>query len=522
MTLEARETRTLRSAVVHTPAGPVRGTLERGAAVFRGIPYAEPARRSLRFAPPVPRTPWVDVFEATEFGAASLQNVDGLSMDMPGAEEYYYRPATARFSEDCLNLSVWAPADYAGEPLPVMVWIHGGGFLTGSGSSDWFDGARLAQREHVVVVTVTYRLGVLGNLWLGDFDEAATNLGTRDQIAALNWVHESISAFGGDPERVTVFGQSAGGMSVAALLLSPLARGLFRRAIVQSGHLDLFPTIDQAREHTARVLSALKIEVGPDTLSQLRRVSTIRLLEVQKLMPIGTVAPVADGNVLPSDPLGALERGAASDVTVLQGNTASENALFHTVGVPWLTGDLRASIAELAEGRADESLITAALAEYRSDCIDDREAWDRATSDAGWLVPAGTMTDAHTRSGGTTYAYEFGWRSRARAGEVGAAHEVDVPFVFDNLDAPGADELLGTGVATDPDVARLAQTISSAWAAFARDGVPAAEGLPTWEPTTPEARRTMWLDTSPTLLRNPHAARLALWATVGPVRPIFG
>jgi para-nitrobenzyl esterase len=504
----------VRTEVVQTTSGPVRGTFERDANVYRGIPYAEAPIGDLRFAPPRPRTPWTEVLDATTFGPASHQNVDQLSMDMPGAEHYYYRPATVVLDEDSLNLNVWTPAAPHDESAPVLVWIHGGGFLTGSGGSDWFDGARLAAREGIVVVTITYRLGLLGNLWLGDLDPDATNLGTRDQIAALAWVRDNIGAFGGDPARVTVAGQSAGGMSVAALLVAPAATGLFRHAIVHSGHLEMMPDADRARAQTATVLDALHIEPGPDALRQLREVSTIRILQAQRLTPIGTVAPVADGTVLPIDPVAALASGASRDVVLLQGNTATENALFRVTGSPGLPADtsLRAAVAAMAAPLdPTAAAIDAAVAEYEADSLTVDEAWDRATGDVGWLIPARRMTDAHTRSGGTTYAFEFGWRSPARDGSVSAAHEVDVPFLFDNLDATGVGDLLGAGVTDDPAAVRLAAAMSGAWAAFVRDGVPAHPDLPTWEPTSPERRRVMWLDAASSLMVDPHPARDALW-----------
>lgn len=511
-----------RPVVVRTPAGTVAGRSEHGAAVFRGIPFAEAPVGALRFAPPVARRPWDGLLDAHEFGPASVQLVDPLSMVLPGAEHYYYRPATARFDEDCLRLNVWTPEDHDSEALPVIVWIHGGGFLTGSGGSDWFDGTRLATRERVVVVTVNYRLGLLGNLWLGDADPDATNLGTRDQIAALRWVQQSIAAFGGDPDRVTVMGQSAGGMAVAALLVAPEATGLFHAAIVHSGHLDMTVGPDQARERTALVLDALRIPLDGSTLSALRDLSLPRLLDAQRLLPIGSVAPTADGGVLPVHPLEALRAGASSDVPVLQGMTATENALFRLTGMPGLDGPLRSALLRLAGPGAAADAVEAALAEYRADCRDDDEAWDRITSDAGWLVPVDRMLSARAGSSAPTFAYEFGWRSPALGGAVGAAHEVDVPFAFDTLAAPGVDALLGAGVATDPGAVRLARAMSAAWAAFARTGVPAADDLPEWTPWTPTDRSTMWLDVAPALLHDPHPARLALWRDADAPNPLLG
>jgi para-nitrobenzyl esterase len=505
--------------IVTTTSGALVGVAQNGARAFRGIPYADAPIGELRFAPPAAAPTWHGERDASRVGAASLQNVDPLSMVMPGAEHYYYRPADATFSEDCLTLNVWTPSGAQHGELPVLVWIHGGGFLTGSGGSDWFDGSRLARRENIVVVTINYRLGILGNLWLGDYDPAATNAGTRDQIAALRWVQNEIAAFGGNPENVTVWGQSAGGISVATLMVAPHAEGLFHRAIVQSGHLELVRTVDGARDVTARVLAALEIRPDADVLSELRQVSTIRLLEVQRGLGIGSIAPVVDGSVLPTDPLRALEDGASSTVPLLIGNVDTENGLFRLTGLPGLPAGaaLRDAVSALAGAEVDDALVDAAVDEYRADATDDAEAFDRATSDVGWIKPTSALLHARASAAAPTYLYAFAWRSPALDGAVGAAHEVEVPFVFDALDAPGVSALLGEPT---EDARALAAAASSAWVAFARDGSPQTPLLPPWPPTT-ESANTMVLDVSPALVENRHAARAALWAASSATNPLL-
>src|ERR1700712_1471501 len=221
---------------VTAPAGQVTGITRDGVALFRGIRFAEPPVGDLRFAAPVDAAP-VDAIDATTWGPISLQDLDPLPRALPGTENYFYAPGVTS-SEDCLNLNIWTPeADAAAEPLPVLFWIYGGGFLCGSGTGGWVDGTRYARDHGVIVVTMNYRLGLLGNLWLGDLEPTASDLALQDQISALRWVQRNIASFGGDPGRVTISGQSAGGMSVAALLTAPAARGLFHGAAVISGHL---------------------------------------------------------------------------------------------------------------------------------------------------------------------------------------------------------------------------------------------------------------------------------------------
>ncbi|MDR1118852.1 MAG: carboxylesterase family protein, partial [Bifidobacteriaceae bacterium] len=212
---------------VTTALGAVRGFRDDGVDCYRGIPYARPPVGELRFQPPQPPALWEGVVQATEFGPISLQDVDPLPMAVPGAESAFYRPGTTT-GEDCLSLNIWAPAGPG--PHPVLFWIHGGAFLCGSGSGEWIDGASFARRG-VMVVTINYRLGVLGWTDLRQVIPDAVNLGLRDQIAALQWVHNHIAAFGGDPNRVTIAGESAGAMSTCALLACNEAEGLFARAI---------------------------------------------------------------------------------------------------------------------------------------------------------------------------------------------------------------------------------------------------------------------------------------------------
>ena len=502
--------------LARTDSGILRGSVERGGVVaFRGVPFAAPPIGERRFAPPAPPEKWDGERAAVRFGPSSIQNVDPLSMVMPGAERNYYSPATAVFDEDCLYANIFTPGvdDHA---RPVLVWIHGGGFITGSGSAEWYDGTNLASKNDVVVVAINYRLGILGQLFLGDVDESATNHGLRDMIAALVWVRANIAAFGGDPGNVTIFGQSAGGMAVSALVVSPLAQGLFNRAIVQSGNVDNFVAVPDALTIRQGVLDALRISSG-NLLEQLRDVSTLRLLDVQRTVQ-PHMFPVADGVSVPVESLGAIRAGKAANVPLLIGNTGAENKLFHLISLPRPKPGFvleRGLEALLGGGSAELAVQGAAL--YREGSTrTDADLWDLATSDAGWVLASRRMADAHAGAGRPTYMFDFAIESTALDGVVGAAHEVDVPFVFDALDKLGVEELLGTELVADPEARTLAERVAAAWSSFARDGVPTLASIEAWPRYEVDRRATVILDKTQSIAIEHDGAKLDFWQDHGP------
>jgi para-nitrobenzyl esterase len=508
------------TAVARTDSGLVRGIDDGPTSVFRGIPFAAPPVGELRFAPPAPVVAWEGERDATAFGPSSLQNVDPLSMVMPGAERYYYSPATALFAEDCLYLNVVTPAADDME-RPVLVWIHGGGFATGSGSGEWFEGTNLVTKNDVVLVTINYRLGILGNLYLGDLDPDASNMGLRDQVAALRWVRRNIARFGGDPANVTVFGQSAGGMSVASLMVSPLASGLFDRAIVQSGNASTFTPKDTASAATEAVIEALQLKPG-NTIEQLRSVSTLRLLEVQRTLQV-RLFPTLDGTAIPTDPLAEVRQGHSARVPLLIGTTAEELKLFHLLGLP-IPGpgfDLEAALNNLLGNQAASLASDAARLYRESDRGSDQQLWDLAISDAGFVLPSRDLADAHASAGHPTFAYEFAFRSTALKGAIGSAHEVDVPFVFDALDLPGVSELVGAESVRDPATRSLAIEASVAWTTFARTGAPSSPSVPDWPRYYQRNRETVVLDRVITVEHELHTERLDFWQRHAPKDALF-
>jgi para-nitrobenzyl esterase len=482
---------------VETCYGRVRGSEVRGIRVFRGIPFARPPVGPRRFRGPERPEPWSGTLKATRPGAVAIQA--GVPM-LP-----FLNAGGAPQSEDCLHLNVWTPGlDNARRP--VLVWIHGGGFLIGSGSSLLYEGQGLARRGDLVVVTFNYRLGALGFAHLngvcGDEFRGASNAGLRDQMAALEWVRVNIERFGGDPDNVTVCGQSAGAMSIGALLGAPNARKLFHRAICQSGAAHNVLTQDQANEIAEVFLG----EIGgpPTSRKALARIPVARLLKAQgatnrrltdreRLM---VFLPVVDGDVIPEPPLAAIRRGDAANVPILVGTTLDEWKLFAplegvpVLGEPALLQRLREMLPRVAP-RAPEAPVAAR--QYR-DAVQARggqtspfEIWSAFQSARIFHVPASILAQVQNAARGPAYAYLFTWHPPALRRALGACHALDVPFIFGLTNHPIARPLTGLV----PSAARLSRRMQNAWISFARSGHPGHESLPVWEPYDAETRATM-------------------------------
>ena len=502
--------------VVTTTAGDVEGLAESGLQVFRGIPYAKPPVGELRLRGPVDVEPWTGVRSAHEFGcwAPQADPVTTLTGQMPG-----------RRDEDCLSLNVWTPGTDGARP--VMVWIHGGGFINGSGASALYDGSRLAARGDVVVVTVNYRLGVLGFLAHRELaDEAcggaAGNWGLLDQVAALRWVRDNIAAFGGDPGNVTIFGESAGGMSVADLLVMPSARGLFRRAIVQSGPPNA-TTMDRAEEVAAKLVA----ELGVASVAALRDVPTDAILAAQaKLVAERRAAglplvPVVDGVSIPTPPLQALAEGAAHGVDVLIGTNRDEAKMFMVADPANRDPDegvLRRRMEAIFRANDIDTSPDDVIDGYREaraargEAVDPRELWSAIETDRMFRIGSVRAADALSANGSRTHMYLFTWESPAMRGALGACHALEIPFVFGTLASPGIDKFAGSG----PDADRLSEQMMDAWLAFARTGDPNNEGASVPWPAYDDSRRaTMVFGIDPHVVDAPYDEERALWAGAG-------
>jgi para-nitrobenzyl esterase len=504
------------STVVATLKGKVRGTEERGVYVFRGIPFARPPVGDLRFQPPQPAEPWSGIRDASRFGPAAPQ--PERPAGVPGGGGSYPNQ-----SEDCLYLNVWTPAA-DGARRPVLVWIHGGGFTIGTGGDPRYEGAALAARGNVVVVTLNYRLGALGFLHTPDFPADAgitANCGILDQIRALEWVRDEIAAFGGDPGHVTVFGESAGGMSVGTLLGTPRARGLFHRAILQSGAAHHAAAPDAAAVTAHAVLQ--DVGLSAEEAANLRSLPAERILEAQlrvaALNPGSGMGftPVVDGDLLPRPPLQAIADGLSGDIPVLIGSNLDEWKLM-VASDPRVAGltpeELAARLtAVLPEDAATPESVARAIEIYRDALtargtpVDPYEILCAFESDRWFAMPATRLAEQQSRHQSNTYAYLFTWRSPALEGRLGACHALDVPFVFGTINHPVLRPFAGEGPAAES----LSKTMQDAWLAFARTGNPSTAALGEWPRYRPDQRATMVLGERCHVENAPLAAQQVFW-----------
>jgi para-nitrobenzyl esterase len=492
-----------RQAVIKTAYGAVRGSVADGINTFTGIPYAAPPFGANRLRPPQPVEAWSGVRDALTYGPKPPQ------LPYPPPWDVLI-PERGPLGADCLNLNIWTPA-LASAGLPVMVWIPGGMFEAGSGAS--YDGSRFA-RDGIVCVTINYRVGAEGFLYLGD---GYANLGLRDQVAALEWVRDNIAAFGGDPCNVTIFGQSAGAMSVGTLLSMPRAEGLFRRAIAQSGGAHQVLSAEAARKVAGRLAQKLGVDASRAAIAA---VPVDRLLQAQAELKADLMAnpdperwdrelvismlpwqPVIDGDTVPARPIDRIVAGVGGDIDLMAGSNLDEWNFFLVPGgaIDQVTPEALAGIVA-ACGLPSE----ATLATYRAAQPDagPGELLSAIQRDWCFRIPALRLAEAHATSRAATYTYEFAWRSPQFSGRLGACHGLEIPFVFDLL-PEGADPLLGT---RPPQ--QLADTMHAAWVAFARNG-----DCP-WPKYDLGRRATMRFDAASAIVDDPHSAERVLWEGV--------
>jgi len=492
------------NTIATTTKGEVEGRVKEGVVLFAGIPYAAPPVGELRFKASQPHEPWEGVRLAQRFGPAAPQLPgEGLTNRMP-----------VRWDEDCLTLSVSTPAVDDGRRA-VLVWIHGGGYRTGQCGIPWYNGARFAANGDIVVVSFNYRLGALGFTHLARFgDEYATSglIGTLDQVAALEWVRDNIEAFGGDPDNVTIAGESAGAFSVGTLLGLPRAAGLFRRAILQSGAAHHTLPVEAAEKVTGLFCEALGVRSADDlhaaSVEDILKVQTKVDAElgqgaglVNKLgVPVGPFYPVVDGSVLPVSPLEAIQQGASADVPVLIGTNRDEATL-------WGYGDIDEERLRKLTIRlgGDEQMLAAYQAARPSASAND--VLIGITTDHMFRIPAIRLAEARATHGRRTWMYLFAWESRAFGGRLKATHALEIPFAFDNLDKLGVDVFLGEG----PTPQHVADAMHAAWTSFIRTGDPNCDALPDWPAYDTRRRATMVFDNVSEAVDDPSSIERRLW-----------
>ncbi|MEU9150113.1 carboxylesterase family protein [Streptomyces sp. NPDC048417] len=489
--------------VVRIAAGAVRGLREDGLAVFRGIPFAEPPVGEARFAAPRPARAWDGTREAYAFGPPPPQD-----LGIQGRTGVLEAPE----GDDWLTVNVWTPDPDPAAHRPVMVWIYGGAYKLGHSGSPGYDAQHLARDGDVVVVSLNYRVGMEG---FAQIEGAPANRGLLDQVAALEWVRENITAFGGDPDQVTVFGESAGGGSVAALLAMPSARGLFRRAIAQSVPGTFFST-----DLAADIAQALAAEIGlRPTLADLATTDPRRLTDAGQSLGVkmpqymgrwGQIAPtmtpfspVVDGEVLPTTPWQALASGSARDVDLLVGHNRDEYRLFLVMGGMYgkiteeqATGALRLFAPG---GEAGVQAYREAFPEASPD-----ELYERVQTDWLFGIPSLRLAEAQTAGGGRAHLYELTWGAPGNGGLLGACHGLDIPLLFGTFEADLAN-LLFAGTGVTPEAEALSTRFRAAWSAFARTGDPG------WPEFDVQDRLTQVLDTTPTVTPYPEEQSRKLW-----------
>jgi len=460
-----------KNTVIEIESGKIRGVYEDGLYIFKGIPYAAPPLGELRWMPPQPVIPWTGIRSAEEFGAICPQ--DTSPTPIPGR-----KPSEEPQSEDCLFLNVWTP-EIDNNKRAVMVWIHGGAFTHGSGSTPVNPGRTLPDRGGIVMVTINYRLGALGFLQLNNVTNgiisSTGNEALLDQIAALRWVRNNISKFGGDPDNVTVFGESAGAESIGALLAMPQSKGMFRKAILQSGASKSQP-VERAEKTAERYLEVLGLS-GRDA-GLLQSISIEKLIAAQTAMGMtgGGFGPVRDGEILKDIPLDAVQRGSARDVLVLAGSNLEEAKLFNLLAGRKVLELTEEEMVRRVRQIVPEKYAASIIDRYRQALshrdlpVTPFEIFVAISGDQHFRMPNIRLCEYQEDLGTPSYGYVFTWKSAAP--DFGACHALDVGFIFGNLN----EEFHGCG----EEAQLLAKNMQDAWIAFAKTDDPGCAGLGTW------------------------------------------
>jgi para-nitrobenzyl esterase len=481
--------------VATTRAGRVRGRSAEGINIFQGVRYGA-TTQGRRFMPPRPPQPWSGVLDATDFGNQSPQ----LGADRPTVYASWSNPRAE--SEDCLFLNVYTPGLRDGRKRPVMVWFHGGGFTSGSASSHYADGTRLAKRGDVVVVTVNHRLNAFGYLYLGDLDPELAdsgNVGSLDMVQSLQWVRDNIAEFGGDPSNVTIFGQSGGGGKVSALMAMPSAAGLFHKAIVQSGSGIRVLEPAEAQANTRKVLA--KLGLSPGDAARLR---SMPMAELSRALPEAGAdfRPVVDRRSLPRHPFDPDAPAVSRNVPLLVGTAKDETTN--------LVGGRDPSVFQMSWQDVPRRLqpelpgvdVARTIAELRrvEPAASPSDIYFTASTEARFRRRAVLQAERKAAQGGApAFMYLIAWESPVDGGKWKSAHSIEHAFVFDNV-AKSAS-MVGSG----GDQQKLADAMSSAWIRFARTGNPG------WAAYTPQKRTTMIFDVNARAVDDPRPVERRLF-----------
>jgi para-nitrobenzyl esterase len=495
--------------VVNTSYGKIRGVSEGSVKIFKGVPYGASTAGANRFMPPKEPAPWSEVRDAILFGNRAPQTDTTGFME----EEVVALDRTA-MSEDCLRLNIWTAGLGDGKKRPVMLWCHGGGFTGGSGGNIRYDGTSLAKKHDVVLVTVNHRLNAFGFLYLaklgGEKYADSGNVGMLDIVAALNWVKNNIAAFGGDPDNVTIFGQSGGGSKVTTAMAMPQAAGRFHRVIAESGVSLKAITPEEGTEVATKIMTQLGLQ--PNQVDQLQQIPFQQILAAMGPMgPAGRFGPVLDGRNLVSGngPFDPVAPSLSAHVPIILGSTLTEITFLNSTPLdPIDDATLRTDIKRGL--RVDDAETDKLIALYKRDFpqADNVRLFQLIATD-NWLTANVALVAERKAAQGQApaYVYHFEKPTPVHDGKLGVPHTLEVSYVFDNLDGPTDDIVTGTGKDRYP----LADKMSRAWTNFARTGNPNVAGLPHWRPYSASDRAVMIFNDKCMLAVDPHAeARIAI------------
>jgi para-nitrobenzyl esterase len=490
--------------VAQTNTGAVRGVSDEGVLTFKGVRYGADTSTT-RFAAPAKPQPWDGVKPATAFGATCPQTPTG---NPGGLFTSWAAVPTPPMSEDCLFLNVWTPALADGAKRPVMVWFHGGGFSSGSGSSRAYEGARLARRGDVVVVTVNHRLNVLGYLALGHYGEGFEDsavAGVLDMVLALQWVQDNIASFGGDPDTVMIFGESGGGAKVSTLMATPIAQGLFHRAVVQSGAMLSFPEQAVARAAADKLVANLGLTA--DTLAQIKTMPEADIRAALEGTGAAT-APSIDGRTLTRHPFEPDAAPAGREVPMLLGTNRTENSLFIGGANPAIFDVTWEQLPDIMRRSYPDKDVEEIIAGYRAlqPEASAADVYFEATTDSRWLAGHVVQAERKVQQGGAaTYLYLFNWDTPVDGGKWRSPHALEIGFVFDNV--ANSESMSGSGA----EQQQIADMMADTWIAFARNGKPDNPEIPEWPAYNLETRPVMVFDTTPVVINDARAAQRALF-----------